>query len=487
MKPTLTLYNTLTRLVQPFPLKKKLSLFVCGPTVYDFSHIGHARTYFFFDVFVRYLRFLGTTVHYVQNITDVDDKIIIRAKTAQKNPLVLARAFAKCNNNDMRALGIVSVDVYAPATQFIPQIVRQIQKLIKKDIVYEIPGDGYYFDISRFKNYGKLSRRTVLQAEHAVSRIDESINKRNKGDFAVWKLAKAPSSTTSKSVSKKPHIVNGEPVWHSPLGSGRPGWHIEDTAISEHYFGSQYDLHGGAVDLVFPHHEAEIALAESVSGKAPFVQFWIHTGFLTVRGEKMSKSLDNFITIRDFLKHHSARSLRFLFLQAHYRSPVDYADTLANDAETALRGIDEFLARLSLVARLSPIAKAALPKSHGKSYYQAFEEAMADDFNTPRAVAALFSYTTFVQKRMWKLSREEARSILRNTQAAFELLGIPVRPPSIPKTARAFARERELFRRSKQFTQADRLRKRVLRLGYTIEDTPLGSLILKNPESRSKN
>jgi len=309
------LYNTLSRKKEAVRPKsgKKLNLFVCGITPYDQTHIGHARTYIVFDAFVRFLRLKGYKAFYLQNITDIEDKIIKRAKIAKVRPLQLARKFEKEYLNDMKALGILSVSKYARATAHIPEIISQVQRLLEKGYAYEVKGDGMYYNIAKFKEYGKLSGRTIGQAEDAVSRIDESVQKRNKGDFALWKFE-----------VKAEH----DPAWLSPWGPGRPGWHIEDTAITEKYFGSQYDLHGGARDLIFPHHEAEIAQMEAISGKKPMAKHWMHSGFLTVKGEKMSKSLGNFITVQEFLKKHSLRALRLLVLKTHYRSPIDYSESI---------------------------------------------------------------------------------------------------------------------------------------------------------------
>ncbi|KKU84749.1 MAG: Cysteinyl-tRNA ligase, partial [Parcubacteria group bacterium GW2011_GWA2_47_8b] len=287
---------------------KKLRLFVCGPTVYDYIHIGNARTYIVFDNLVRYLRALGVKVFYLQNITDIDNKIIRRAAEENTNAKSLAKKYEKYYHEDEKALGIKSVTKYARATAHIKQIVRQIQTLIAKGHAYKID-DGYYFDISTFPEYGKLAKRTVNQAEDSVSRIDENVNKKNKGDFALWKFKK-----------------ENEPSWKTPIGEGRPGWHIEDTAITERWFGPQYDIHGGAVDLKFPHHEAEIAQQEAASGKKPMVKVWMHSGFLVVGGEKMAKSSGNFVTVRDFLKQYPVEVLRYLVAAHHYRSPLDYSE-----------------------------------------------------------------------------------------------------------------------------------------------------------------
>jgi len=302
----LKIYNTLSRKKEIFsplrqvrgkPKGKKVNLFVCGPTVYDFPHIGHARTYVVFDAFVKFLRQKGFKVFYLQNITDIDDKIIDRAKEKKITPKKLALLFEKEYLKDMKSLKVDSVTKYARATDYIKEIISQVKRLLDKSFAYQAK-DGIYYDISKFKNYGKLARRTILQAEDGVCRIDQAKGKRNRGDFCLWKLSK-----------------NGEPKWESPFGWGRPGWHIEDTAICEKHFGFQYDIHGGARDLIFPHHEAEIAQMEALSDKSPMVKHWIHTGFLTVSDKKMSKSLGNFITIRDFQKKYPYRVLRLFVLK----------------------------------------------------------------------------------------------------------------------------------------------------------------------------
>src|SRR3989338_7142056 len=319
------------------PKGKQLKLFVCGPTVYDYPHIGNARTYIAFDAFVRYLRSQKIKVFYLQNITDIDDKIIAKAREEKTSPAAIAKKYEKIYRQNEKSLNIRSVSKYARATAHIPQIIKQVKTLIKKGSAYKIEDDGYYFDLAAFPEYGKLSGRTSLQAEDAISSIDENIRKRNKGDFALWKLVRFEATnylSKSTNSTNKFKIINGEPAWWTTLGWGRPGWHIEDTAITEHYFGPQYDLHGGAIDLKFPPHEAEIAQQEAVSGKKPFVKIWMHTGFLLIKGEKMSKSLGNFITIRDFFNIQRGESpramrdrvnvLRFLILSQHYHSPIDY-------------------------------------------------------------------------------------------------------------------------------------------------------------------
>jgi len=502
-------YNTLSGKKEslPRPVDKPLRLFVCGPTVYNLSHIGHARIYIFFDIFVRYLKSLGYKIFYLQNITDIDDKIINRAKKMGISPLKLAQEETRVYFNDMKSLGIKNVK-YAPATKFIPQIAKQVQVLIRKSYAYEIPSDGYYFDIKKFKDYGKLSHRTLEQAEDAVSRIDESIKKKNKGDFALWKIADAKNANKyANDAKKKFKIINGEPLWKTSLGWGRPGWHIEDTAIADHYFGQQYELHGGGLDLKFPHHEAEIAQAEAASGKKPFVKIWMHVGLLNVAGEKMSKSLGNFITIQDFLKKHSANVLRFIIASNHYRSPLDYQEDAAKSASAALNSLQEFIAKLELIkksgirdqgfrdyslskveeihyngnpsinsgSKLESGIKIKIPK-----YEKQFSEAMTDDMNTPRALAEVFNLVNDANKSIWNLNKTQAGIINKWLLSKLAIFGITLSLPKIPKKVQDLVKKRELLRSNKQFTQADALRKKITALGYRVEDTPLGPLVLKN-------
>ena len=454
------IYNTLSGKKETFkkPLRRNINLFVCGPTVYDDAHIGHARTQITFDTIVRYLRSEKWNITYLQNITDIDDKIIAQAKKKKQNPKTLAKHFEKRYYEDLKKLNITSIDTFARATDHIPQIVKQVTTLLKKEYAYEIPKEGIYYNIKKFKDYGKLAKRTATQAEDGVSRIDEGIGKKNKGDFALWKF-------TNKN----------EPAWETKLGSGRPGWHIEDTAISEHYFGPQYDLHGGGLDLKFPHHEAEIAQQEAASGKKPFVKIWMHAGLFRIGGKKMSKSLGNFLTIRDFLKKHSANTLRWIALTHHYRSPAHYSEELARDAERSLQALGEITTKLKFIERKST-SREKEKAAEIKNAEKAFHAAMEDDFNTPKAIAEIFSLITRTNTRIWKLSKDEAKKIRASIEKQLTLLGIILPTQKTPKNIQELIKKRELSRESKQFVQADTLRKRIERLGYMVEDTPLGPI-----------
>lgn len=339
----------------------KVKMFVCGPTVYDFSHLGHAKTYIQFDFLARFLRYSGFDVTYLQNITDIDDKIIARAHERNTAPNVLAKEYEKHYLDDMQVLNNTSVDKYAGAHDYISQIVSQVKRLVEKGYAYKI-SDGYYFDIKKFEGYGKLSGRSALKPGDAISRIDENEEKRNTGDFCLWKFRK-----------------EDDPYWTTELGEGRPGWHIEDTAITESEFGPQYDLHGGAIDLIFPHHEAEIAQMESASGLKPLVRYWVHTGFLNIESEKMSKSLGNFITIRGLLeKGVGPMALRYLFLLSHYRTPTNFSWEALEAAQNAYNKLKKFVSTLPDGGKVD------------ENYKSKFIEKLENDLNTPQALAVVW-------------------------------------------------------------------------------------------------
>ncbi|MDP3954335.1 MAG: cysteine--tRNA ligase [bacterium] len=465
----LKIYNTLTKQKEEFnkPAGDKVRMFVCGPTVYDYPHIGHARTYIVFDVIAKYLRYKGFEVEYLQNITDIDDKIIARAKEQGVSPKELAEKFEKIYTEDMESLGIDSVSKYARATEHIPEIVSQVKRLIEKGFAYKIDNDpnasagagGYYFDISSFPDYGKLSGRSVAQAEDSVSRIDDSVAKRNKGDFALWKFSN-----------------KDEAGWDTELGYGRPGWHIEDTAISEKYFGDQYEIHCGAQDLMFPHHESEIAQQEAASGKKPFVQLWLHSGLLTVDGKKMSKSLGNFVTIREVLKKYSPEAVRMMFLMSHYRSPVDYSEQNLKQAEAAVQRLGEFIERLKLSKGTSS-GEDIIGSTKSK-----FSEEVDDDFNTAKAIAGIFDLVREANQIMNEsgLGRESADKILTLLNEFNEILGIiPAKPQEIPEEVKNLVDQRESLRKDKKYNESDKLREQIKSLGYEVEDTVYGPLVKK--------
>jgi len=473
------LYNTLSRkkeILRPREAKS-INLFVCGPTTYDLSHIGHARTYIVFDMIVKYLKHKGYNVFYLQNITDIDDKIINRAKEQNVDWKNLSKKYEKKYLKDMKALKVDSVTKFAPATKHIKQIISQVKRLLKSGFAYQIE-DGIYYDISKFKDYGKLSRRTVLQAEDAVSKIDTAKGKRNKGDFCLWK--KSPHQSKLGTGQAKP----GDASWPSPWGRGRPGWHIEDTAITEKYFGSQYDIHGGARDLIFPHHEAEIAQMEAISGKSPLVKYWLHTGFLTVKGRKMAKSLGNFITIKDFLKRNPNWLLRFFIIKTHYRSPIDYNEKSILQTKEESERIAELVEKIKRISRSSKQNSNEVKKLISETQKE-FEKAMEDDFNTPNAMAVIFKLVNRgnILISEGKIGSNNAKEILTLLDKIEEILGI-----GLTKTRQKIAlidkaklkdliELREKYRQQKDWKSADEIRKKIAQMGYQIEDAKTGPKI----------
>jgi cysteinyl-tRNA synthetase len=397
------IYNTMTRKKEIFrPMhENRVKLFVCGPTVYDNSHIGHARTYISFDVIARYFKYRNFSVFYLQNITDVDDKIIKRASELGVDHKELARKFERRYLEDMQRLSVENVNLYARATEHLPKIIKQIKTLLDKGFAYETE-TGVYFDESKVEDFGKLSHRNLEDLN--VHRVNLDKTKRNPGDFALWKKR------------------DEEPVWDSPWGLGRPGWHIEDTAITEEYFGPRYDIHGGGLDLIFPHHEAEIAQMESVSGEKPMVNYWMHTGFLNVRGEKMSKSLGNFITIRELLKEYEPEVFRFFVLSTHYRSPIDFSESALEQSKNSLERIYKLIGVIDGLIKVDisqssheeDISQQDHEKDVSQQKYEEdtsqlnpedvdykdklldaqneFLEAMDNDFNTPHAFSVIFNF-----------------------------------------------------------------------------------------------
>ncbi|MCK5826304.1 MAG: cysteine--tRNA ligase [Desulfuromusa sp.] len=366
----LRVYNTMSGKKEDFQprLPGKVGMYVCGVTVYDYCHIGHARANIVFDIIFRYLLFSGYETTYVRNYTDVDDKIINRANERGILSKDLAEEFITAFDEDMDSLGLIKPTHEPRATEYIRQIIEITQKLIDKGIAYEAAGDVYY-SVDKFPNYLKLSKRN-MDDMLAGARVTPGEQKQNPMDFALWKTAKP-----------------GEPSWESPWGKGRPGWHIECSAMSSSLLGESFDIHGGGRDLIFPHHENEIAQSEGASGK-PFVKYWLHNGFVNVDQEKMSKSLGNFFTIRDILKTYDAEVIRFFILSAHYRSPIDFSDHNLVEAQSGLRRFYEALDAAERAT--SDVDQKENRSTDGAKVEEKFREAMDDDFNTALAIAHLF-------------------------------------------------------------------------------------------------
>lgn len=443
------LTNTLTRIKEKFePIQaKKVNLFVCGPTVYDYSHLGHAKTYTQFDLLARFLKFQGYEVFYLQNITNIDDKILKRAEESETSWKELSEKFEKLYMEDMEKLNNISVTKFARATDYIDQIVSQVKTLMEKGFAYKLD-DGIYFEISKFPDYGKLSGRTELEKNDAVSRIDENTGKHGWNDFCLWKFSKL-----------------GEPSWDTEIGEGRPGWHIEDTAITETFFGPQYDIHGGAVDLIIPHHEAEIAQMESASGKKPLVRYWVHTAFLMVEGRKMSKSLGNFFTIDDIVKKgYDPMALRYLILNAQYRETLNFTWDSLTASQNALNKL-----RAQVLAAKNQNDRSILSEEKEmkiNSYREEFVNALSDDLNSAKALAVLWtmlgSNIPSGDKYDLAMSFDEVLGLnLRIYKSANE---------QIPEEIKELMAKREQLRKEGKYEEADKIRDEIKSLGFDVSD-----------------
>ncbi len=454
----LELYNTLSKQKELFvPINgKKVNLFVCGLTVYDYSHLGHAKTYTQFDLITRYLRYSGYDVFYLQNFTDIDDKIIDRAHATGIDWKDLTTKFENAYKEDMIALGNTSVTEYARATDHIPQIISQVEALMAKGFAYKTE-DGIYFEVSKFAEYGKLSGRTNLKEDDSVSRIDEGGFKRGWNDFCLWK-------------AEKP----GEPVWESEtLGRGRPGWHIEDTAITESYFGPQYDIHGGAVDLIFPHHDCEIAQMEAASGKVPLVKYWLHTAFLNINSEKMSKSKGNFKTIRDMLEVYNAKIVRFFIVSAHYRTSIDFSTDGLDQAKNTLERIQNFIANID--PSLDDTGNETMVGEVRKKIITALD----DDFNTPQAFAHLFDFI-----REQNIRGGNGKQVLELFIELNKIFGdvfdlSKTMITELPQEILNLITRRDEARINKNWNLSDELRTEIEKLGYEVKDTPNGTQVVR--------
>lgn len=441
------LTNTLTRTKEKFePIQgNKVNLFVCGPTVYDYSHLGHAKTYTQFDLLVRFLKFQGYEVFYLQNITNIDDKILKRSEESGTSWKELSEKFEKLYMEDMVKLNNTSVTKFARATDYIDQIVSQVKTLMEKGFAYKLD-DGIYFEISKFPDYGKLSGRTELEKNDAVSRIDENTKKRGWNDFCLWKFSKP-----------------GEPSWNTEIGEGRPGWHIEDTAITEKFFGPQYDIHGGAIDLIIPHHEAEIAQMESASGKKPLVKYWLHTAFLMVEGRKMSKSLGNFFTIDDIIKKgYDPMALRYLILNAQYRETLNFTWDSLTASQNALNKL-----RAQVLAAKNQDDRSILSEEKEvkiNSYREEFVNALSDDLNSAKALAVLWtmlgSNIPSGDKYDLAMSFDEVLGLKLNEFKIIET----------PQNVKDLMEKRNQLRSEGKYEDADKIRDEIRSLGFGVSD-----------------
>ena len=459
---TLTIYNTLSREKEVFePLEpNRVRMYVCGPTVYDEAHVGHAMSAIVFDIIRRYLEYKGYQVLHVMNFTDVDDKIIARAQRTGEDPTAIANRYAEKYQSQLEQLNVLRPTVFPRVSQTIPQIIAMVSGLIERGHAYVTPGGDVYFRVRSDPDYGKLSRRKL---ESAVSgtRALTGDEKEDEGDFALWKAAKP-----------------GELSWDSPWGKGRPGWHIECSAMSFHHLGAQIDIHGGGNDLIFPHHENEIAQTECYTGQ-PFARYWVHNGMLQLKGEKMSKSLGNLVTIDEFLSRHSADVLRVVIAGSGYRKPLAFNDDVVADGERAVERLRGAL-RPPTGNLVSGPAVDALASQTAKARAD-FEAAMDNDFNTAGALAALFELVRAINSArdagVGGQPFAEAQATFRQLSS---VLGLQLTAPrgegqSIAPFVDLLLAVRQDLRKAKQWALADKIRDELKALGVIVEDTPQGS------------
>ncbi|MHC1786649.1 MAG: cysteine--tRNA ligase [Christensenellales bacterium] len=461
------IYNSRSRRKEEFvPVHPgKVGIYSCGPTVYDFFHIGNARPFIIFDVLRRYLEYKGYSVTLVQNFTDIDDKMIRRANLEGLSVQELGDRFIKEYKQDAGALGIRPASVAPRATEHMPQIISLVKTLIDKGLAYPMNG-SVYFNTTAFPGYGSLSGQNMEDLE-AGARVDVDDEKKAAADFVLWKKAKA-----------------GEPSWDSPWGQGRPGWHIECSAMSMTYLGPTLDIHSGGRDLLFPHHENEIAQSEGATGQ-PYVKYWMHNGFLNIDNEKMSKSLGNFFTVRDILKEYEAEDIRMFMLGAQYRSPINFSREMIAQAHASLvrlygaRDRMDFLLRKAEDRLPSPTDTAFMAQVDGFS--ARFDAAMDDDLNTAEALGALFDLVYEVNTG---LTAESSRGAITHARDVLEkltdVLGLLMkRAEGLPEEVKALAAQRIQARQEKDWQLSDALRRQLIAAGYTVEDTPAGQKISK--------
>jgi cysteinyl-tRNA synthetase len=445
---SLQLYNTLTRKKETFkPIKKKfVGMYVCGPTVNDVPHLGHARQQITFDILRKYLKFSGFDVKFVSNITDIEDKIINRAKELNEDIKSFTERNLKAHLEDYQRIGVDKPNVQPKATEYIPEMINLIKRLEEKNYTYIIKNDGVYYNISKFKDYGKLSHQKVENLKSGTRKLaSENIlgEKKNREDFVLWKFSKP-----------------NEPFWNSPWGKGRPGWHIECSAMSEKILGLPLDIHGGGQDLIFPHHEDEIAQSEAATGKK-FVNYWVHNGMVNVENVKMSKSLGNFKTIRDLLKEYNGEVIRYFVISSHYRKPIDFSKKALDDAKTAYERLKNIISEMKDDKKINT------------KYLKEFRDAMDDDLNTPNALAVL-----------WKMVRdndaEGKRETIKEIDKTFGLNLLKEEKIEVPVEVKKLIKEREEMRKKKNWEESDNIRRRIEKMGYSIDDTGEGTKVRKS-------
>jgi len=463
----LKVYNTASRSLEEFKPQNdnKVGMYVCGVTVYDFCHIGHGRSAVAFDLIYRYLKYKGYDVTFVKNFTDVDDKIINRANKEGVNCEEISNRYIEEYYKDMDKLNIERPTYEPKATEHINEIIELVKKLIEKGYAYEVDGD-VYFSVEKFKDYGKLSHKNIEELKSGA-RVEINEKKKNPLDFALWKKSK-----------------EGEPWWNSPWGKGRPGWHIECSAMSMKYLGESFDIHGGGEDLIFPHHENEIAQSEAATGK-PFAKYWIHNGFVRINKEKMSKSLGNFFTLREVLKQYNGETLRYFLLLTHYRSPIDFSFEGLDAAKEALNRFYNFIQRLEDTEFFKDGEKSGDLENVLNSLINRFEEAMDDDFNAPKAIGEVFAAIRLFNQYLDKIEKEGKKpfsgykeKFLDDINKISYVLGVFGTSSAnwfIPEDidvewVKKRIEERAIARKNRDFETADRIREELAERGIILED-----------------
>ena len=465
------IYNSLTRKKEEFkPIHEgKAGIYACGPTVYNYFHIGNARPFITFDVLRRQLEREGYEVTFVQNFTDIDDKMIKRANEEGITVKELADRFISEYYIDAKALGIRPATVHPKATDHISEIIDLISRLIQNGHAYAAPSGDVYYRVSAFPGYGKLSGQNMEERETGASdRLNVETEKESPEDFALWK-------------AQKP----GEPAWESPWGMGRPGWHIECSAMSMKYLGDTFDIHCGGKDLLFPHHENEIAQSEGATGM-PYVHYWMHNGFINVDNQKMSKSLNNFFTVRDIAKEYDLEAVRLFMLSAHYRSPINFSRDQIEAANASLNRL--YTARNSIVFQIENGEDRPLNEAETafiqrlKAYEKKFDEAMDDDMNTADALGAVFEMVKDANVSVVQgTSKEAARSALKSLEAVCDVLGLLTKKEDeLPADIARMVNERAEARKNKDWARSDELREMITKAGYILEDTKQGQKVRKD-------
>lgn len=453
------IYDSKSKKKEEFePLEKgRVSMYVCGPTVYDVAHLGHGRSAVAFDVIRKYFQYRGFEVKFVSNYTDIDDKMIKRAAEEDISVAELAEKIIPEYEKDYAALGVAKPDIEPRATEHIDAVVDIIKKLDEGGFVYVIEGDGVYFDVSKFSDYGELSGQNLDDLKMGA-RVDVNEAKRNPYDFAVWKFKK-----------------EGEPSWPSPWGEGRPGWHIECSAMSYKHLGKSFDIHGGGLDLQFPHHECEVAQSVCALGPGSFAKYWLHNGFINVDNEKMSKSLGNFSTLKEIFEKYDPQVVRFMFLQTHYRNPINFSDELLEQAKAGLERLHGFVRGLSV-----GVSATGEKNVDSEEELKKFEECMDNDFDTAGAFGVVFELVKNVNtlRDEGKLSRADVEEVEKFLRAADKVLGViyAVKEESIDEDIEKLIKEREEARKNKDFETSDRIRDELKERGIELEDTAEGTV-----------